>query len=427
VFGNRNRPARYLFNSRHEGHIVLMKAVAMEGPVSDRRAYRMTSIDILRGIVIVMMALDHVRDYMMVGSIQDPTSDPATGPLLFATRWITHFCAPAFVFLAGTSAGLMAGRKSRSELARFLLLRGSWLVILEILIISTAASFAPLGIAALGGRTYVGLQVIWAIGASMVVLSGAQYLGSRTVFIIGAAIVLGHNLLDPVWPAASTVGTTGPLWVVLHARQVYQVGQFSVYFSYPLLPWIGVMFLGYASASLFQGASRSRDSRLALIGISLTVGFILLRALSVYGDPHAWKAHPGNSPASVMAFLATTKYPPSLLYLLMTLGPAAIVCAYAERLPPRVREVLLTYGRAPLAFYVAHLYLIHGLTLFVGLVQGFEVQQFLTQYRFYPKGYGVSLVGVYVIWIGVVAVLYPVCRWVAAVKARRSDWWLSYI
>jgi hypothetical protein len=128
-----------------------------------------------------------------------------------------------------------------------------------------------------------------------------------------------------------------------------------------------------------------------------------------------------------MAFLATTKYPPSLLYLLMTLGPAAIVCAYAERLPPRVREVLLTYGRAPLAFYVAHLYLIHGLTLFVGLVQGFEVQQFLTQYRFYPKGYGVCLVGVYVIWIGVVAVLYPVCRWVAAVKARRSDWWLSYI
>src|SRR4249920_3925179 len=128
VFGNRNRPARYLFNSRHEGHIVLMKAVAMEVPVSDRRAYRMTSIDILRGIVIVMMALDHVRDYMMVGSIQDPTSDPATGPLLFATRWITHFCAPAFVFLAGTSAGLMAGRKRPAELASLLLTRGLWLI-----------------------------------------------------------------------------------------------------------------------------------------------------------------------------------------------------------------------------------------------------------------------------------------------------------
>jgi uncharacterized membrane protein len=405
-----------------------MSTVALHvAPVSDQRAYRMTSIDILRGLVIVVMALDHVRDNMMAGSMQDPITDPGTGLLLFGTRWITHFCAPTFVFLAGTSAGLMARRRSSSDLARFLLLRGLWLVVLEVLVISTAASFVPMGIADLGGRTYVGLQVIWAIGVSMIALAGAQYLGVRACLAIGAAIVVGHNLLDAVWPAASSTGTTGPLWVVLHARQVYEVGTFWIYFSYPVLPWVGVMFLGYASARLFQGPARLRDWRLARIGIVLVAAFVLLRAVNVYGDPHAWHYHPGNITASFTSFLATTKYPPSLLYLLMTLGPAAIVCAYAERLPGRVREVLLTYGRAPLAFYVAHLYLIHTLAILLGVSQGFEAQQFLTHYRFYPKGYGLNLAGVYLAWLVVVALLYPLCRWVVSVKARRTDWWLSYV
>jgi uncharacterized membrane protein len=176
---------------------LLMHPVGVEEPpASDRRAYRMTSIDLLRGFVIVVMALDHVRDYVMAGSMQDPITDPATGPLLFATRWITHFCAPAFVFLAGTSVGLMARRKSRRDLARFLLLRGLWLIALEVVVVSTATSFAPMGITELGGRTYVGLQVIWAIGTGMVALAGAQYLGLRACFAIGAAIAFGHNLLD---------------------------------------------------------------------------------------------------------------------------------------------------------------------------------------------------------------------------------------
>ncbi|HEX7964948.1 MAG TPA: heparan-alpha-glucosaminide N-acetyltransferase domain-containing protein [Gammaproteobacteria bacterium] len=395
--------------------------------VSDRRAYRMSSIDILRGLVIVVMALDHVRDYMMAGSLQDPIADHSIGPLLFATRWITHFCAPTFVFLAGTSAGLMSLRKSRSELARFLLVRGLWLIGIEVLVISTATSFSPWGIAELGGRTYVGLQVIWAIGAAMVALAGAQYLGRRACLAIGAAIICGHNLLDVVWPAASSTGATGPLWVALHARQLYAMGQFSVYFSYPVLPWIGVMLLGYASAGLFQGPAQVWQPRLARIGIGLTLAFVVLRALNVYGDPQLWQAAPGNPVGSVMSFLATTKYPPSLLYLLMTLGPAAIVCAYAERLHGRVRDVLLTYGRAPFAFYVAHVYLIHGTAMALGVAQGFAAQQFLTHYRYFPKGFGVGLGGVYLIWIAVVASLYPLCRWVTALKARRSDWWLSYV
>jgi uncharacterized membrane protein len=187
------------------------------------------------------------------------------------------------------------------------------------------------------------------------------------------------------------------------------------------------MFLGYASAGLFQGPTRLRDWRLARLGIGLAIAFILLRALDVYGDPHPWHFYQDNVTGSIMSFLATTKYPPSLLYLLMTLGPAAIFCAYAERLPVRVRDVLMTYGRAPLAFYVAHLYLIHVLAILVGVAQGFAPPQFFTHYRFYPQGYGVGLAGVYLMWMAVVALLYPLCRWVSSLKARRMDWWLSYV
>ena len=395
-------------------------------PAPDRRAYRMSSIDMLRGLVIVLMALDHVRDFVMVGSVQDPTA-AAVGPLLFATRWITHFCAPTFVFLAGTSAGLMARRRPPAQLARFLLVRGLWLILLEVFVISTAASFAPAGIAELDGRTYVGLQVIWAIGASMVVLAGAQLLGRRACLVLGAAIVLGHNLLDAGWPAASTTGTTGPLWVVLHARQVYEAGPFWVYFSYPLLPWTGVMLAGYGSAALFEQAPETRNRRLLRIGIGLVFAFLVLRTLNVYGDPHPWHADRGSTAATLMSFLGTTKYPPSLLYLLMTLGPAAIVCAFAERVHGPIREALLTFGRAPLAFYVVHFYLIHALSMLLGIAQGFAATQFLTHYRFYPKGFGLALPGVYVVWIAVVVALYPLCRWVTALKARRQDWWLSYV
>ena len=393
----------------------------------NRRAYRMTSIDIVRGLVIVVMALDHVRDQLMVASVQDPTAVASTGVLLFFTRWITHLCAPTFVFLAGVSAGLMARRKSPGELAQFLIARGLWLVLIEVLVISTALTFAPTGIAQLGGRTIVGLQVIWVIGASMIVLGGMQYLGVRACLVVGASIVLGHDLLDSVWPAASTTGHTGPLWVALLARQAYAVGPFWIYFSYPLLPWIGIMLVGYASAGLFQTEAQRRDRRLVRIGIALVIGFVLLRALNVYGDLRPWHFDPDSLSGSLLSFLATSKYPPSLLYTLMTLGPAAIICGFADRLPERVRNVLLTYGRAPLAFYIAHLYLIHSLAVLLGVTQGFRAEQFFTHYSFFPKGYGVGLGGIYVFWIVVVALLYPLCRYVTAVKARRTDWWLSFL
>jgi len=387
----------------------------------------MSSLDLLRGLVIVIMALDHVRDFAMTAAVQDPTADPTTGPLLFATRWITHFCAPTFVFLAGTSAGLMASRKPPAELASFLLTRGLWLIVLEAVVMSTAWSFAPTGVAGFGGRTYVALQVIWAIGASMVILAGAQFMGRRVCLVIGAAILLGHSLLDAVWPAAMTSGSTAPLWAVLHSRQFYDVGSFSIFFSYPLLPWVGVMLVGYGAAGIFELPAKEREKRLLRIGIGLVVAFILIRALNVYGDPNAWQSDPSSITASAMSFLGTTKYPPSLLFLLMTLGPAAILCAFADRFRGPISDALVTLGRAPLAFYISHLYLIHALAIALGIAQGFAAEQFLTHYRFFPQGFGVGLLGVYLIWIVVVIVLYPFCRWVAAVKARRQDWWLSYV
>jgi uncharacterized membrane protein len=384
-------------------------------------------VDVLRGLVIVLMALDHARDFVMTASVQDPTSNPATSPFLFATRWITHFCAPTFVFLAGTSAGLMAVRKTPAELATFLLTRGLWLLVLEVFVISTAWSFAPLGVAGFGDRTYVALQVIWAIGASMVVLAAAQFLGRRVCLAIGVAILAGHNLLDAVWPAASTADSTAPMWAALHSRQVYEIGAFRINFSYPLLSWTGVMLLGYGAAGMFELPGNERRRLLLRAGIAMTLAFVLVRLLNVYGDPQPWNTDADTSAASVMSFLGTTKYPPSLLYILMTLGPAAIACAYIDRLPGAFANVLATLGRAPLAFYVAHLYLVHAAAILLGVAQGFAPAQFLTHYRFFPQGYGVGLWGVYMIWIAVVVTLYPLCRWVAAVKARRKDWWLSYV
>ena len=187
------------------------------------------------------------------------------------------------------------------------------------------------------------------------------------------------------------------------------------------------MLIGFGSAGLFERPEPQRSERLLSIGMSLVIAFVLVRTLNVYGDPHPWHVDPTSMAASVMSFLGTTKYPPSLLFILMTLGPAAIACAFVERLHGPIRTALVTFGRAPFAFYIAHLYLIHTLAILLGIAQGFGARQFLTHYRYFPKGFGVGLPGVYLIWIAVVVLLYPLCRWVAGIKARRRDWWLSYI
>jgi uncharacterized membrane protein len=399
--------------------------VPAEGAIG--RAYRLPGIDMLRGLVIVVMAIDHVRDFFNFGGEADPMANPGIGAALFFTRWITHFCAPVFVFLAGTSAGLMTSRKSASELGAFLFTRGLWLIVVECFVVATAWSFAPWGVDELGGRVGVVMQVIWAIGASMVVLAGAQFLGQRACLVIGSAILVGHNLLDPIWPVTSGVFDAGhPMWVAVHAQMMTGMGPFAFAWVYPLLPWAGVMLLGFGTAPLFKERAKARDRRLLALGAAATAMFVVLRVIGIYGDPNPWQVQ-GDAIATLIDFLNVTKYPPSLLFLLMTLGPAAIVCASADRVPEAIKQPFIVFGRAPFAFYVAHLYLIHALAVAFGALQGFDARAFFTYSFFFPQGYGVGLPGVYAVWLLVVALLYPLCRWVSAAKSRRQDWWLSYL
>jgi len=403
-------------------------SAAASTPSLSVRSYRLTSIDMLRGLVLVIMVLDHARDDFVAGSVQNPMADPNVSPLLFATRWITHFCAPVFVLLAGTSAGLMTARRTPRELGAFLLKRGLWLIFIEWFVISTAWSFAPFGFSQANALIVIPLQVIWAIGASMVALAALQFLGARMCLAIGLAIVLGHNLLDYVWPASTPRdGLDHPLWVALHAQMAVISGPYRIVFAYPLLPWLGIMLCGFGIADVFRMEPTKRDAWLLRGGIALTFAFIVIRLINVYGDPHAWHAQDRGTVATLMSFLNTEKYPPSLLYTLMTLGPAAILCAHAERWHGAVKNMLVTFGRVPFAFYVVHLYLLHVLAIGLGVIEGFDASRFFVMAWAFPPGYGLPLPAVYLIWAVVVALLYPLCRWVSAVKARRNDWWLSYL
>ena len=394
---------------------------------SSQRGYRLDAIDMLRGLVIVIMAIDHVRDSFLLGTVQDPMADPNITVGLFATRWITHFCAPVFVLLAGVSAGLMSSRKQPGELGRFLFARGLWLIFAEMFLVSTVASFSPFGIAGIGGLIFTSMQVIWAIGAAMVILSFVQRLGRSACLYTGLAIVLGHNLLDPIWPASKLADRQWPLWVALHSQMSIQARPFLFRFVYPLLPWAGVMSLGFGISRVFELAPDRRNLIVRRAGLALTAAFVVVRAIGIYGDANPWQLQPAGVAATVMDFLNTTKYPPSLDYLLMTLGPAAILCSYADRMRGRIKNTLVMFGRVPFAFYLAHFFLIHIFSIILGVLQGFTARQMMTAYRFFPKGYGIGLPGVYAVWALVVLLLYPYCRWVAAVKARRRDWWLSYV
>jgi uncharacterized membrane protein len=392
------------------------------------RAYRLTSIDVLRGLVVIVMALDHVRDHFHYGSVQDPMNDPNISVALYLTRWVTHFCAPVFVCLAGVSAGLMTGRRNPASLGGFLLRRGLWIIVVELVVISLATTFKLSGMPETGGLILIPLQTLWAIGGSMLVLAGAQFLGRAACLALGVAIVAGHNLLDPVWPMTVNLFTPGPpLWVSLHAQMAWVARPFYVAIVYPLLPWVGVMLLGFGLSGVFQLEPGERNQRLTLGGLAAVAVFVALRASHVYGDPNPWMVQSAGVVPTILDFMNVSKYPPSLLFVLATLGPAAVFCARADRLPRGVRDVMVAYGRAPFAFYMVHFYVIHALAVMLGVLQGFKASQMMTLLIFFPKGYGVPLPAVYLVWLAVVASLYPLCRWVSAVKARRTDWWLSYL
>ncbi|MCC3860114.1 DUF1624 domain-containing protein [Pseudemcibacter aquimaris] len=394
---------------------------------TDQRSYRLSNIDMVRGLVLLIMAIDHTRDFFMVGGFALPLSQPDIGPALYFTRWITHFCAPAFVFLAGTSIGLMEGRKTKTEIRNFLIKRGLWLLFVEIAIISTALSFRPLGEAAMGGLTIAFIQVIWVMGIAMLILAFFQYLGARVCLFTGIAIIIFQHLLDPIWPLGSMGSGNDPFWLFLHGRGSHALGPFYVMNMYPLLAWVGVMLLGYGAAYIFKKEPSSRDKYLMKVGIISIALFIILRALDIYGEPNPWQIQEQGLLATFFDFMHVSKYPPSFLFLLITLGPVAIICALADKWTGWIKDTLVMFGRVPFAFYVAHFYLIHTLSILFGLYQGFEIGQMTRFFFLYPPTYGTDLVGVYAVWILVIATLYPFCKWVAHVKARRKDWWLSYL
>ena len=390
---------------------------------------RLDSVDFVRGVVMVTMALDHVRDFFHAyAKALDPTDPARTWTALFFTRWATHFCAPTFVFLAGAGAFLSARRgRTKPELARFLLARGLWLVLLELTLVRFGWFFN------FDYRLMIA-QVIWAIGWSMVALAGLVFLPTRVVAAVGLALISLHNLLDGV--GAESFGPFRWLWVVLHEQNVLLPWPGSaVFVAYPLLPWVGVMAAGYAFGSLLTSERGRRRRRLLTIGGSAVALFVLLRALNVYGDPAPWVPQARGAWYTLLSFLNTQKYPPSLLFLLMTLGPSIIAVALFDRAREAgaLARPFVVFGRVPLFYYLLHVPLIHlAAVAFAYAEYGRAGWLFLNwpppgAPQLEPQGYGYDLWVVYLVWLGVVAALYPLCRWFAGVKRRRRDAWLSYL
>lgn len=402
-------------------------AVTTELPSTSiqRPARRLESIDLLRGLLMILMALDHTRDFFSSAAI-DPTDPRTSWPALFFTRWITHLCAPGFIALAGASVYLQRHRgKTRAQLTRFLITRGCWLIFLELTLIDFGWFFKfPVPF----------FQVIWAIGASMIVLAFLQWLPVAAVGSIGAAIVLFHNLLDPV--QASIFGRYANLWKLFHQSGLLKYhGQTIGMAFYPVFAWIGVICLGYAFGPLAVAAPVFRRRVAVMIAALFLAAFSLLRVISGYGDSFHWK--PLATPTqSAMFFFEVQKYPPSLEYVLATLGFLLLLYAVFDKAVtedwlPRLRGFIETYGRVPFFYYALHIYLIHGSALLLALATHGDWRLFVGPQALmidtHPPNFGFSLPGIYFLWIAFVLILYPGCLWFSRLKARRRDWWLSYL
>ena len=391
-------------------------------PLVKKRIY---SLDFLRGFVMIIMALDHTRDFVHFDAfIHDPLDLKSTGPILFFTRWITHFCAPVFVFLAGISVFLQEARKSKGELSAFLWKRGLWLVFVEVVIITYAWTFDS------GFSVFV-LGVIWAIGISMIGMSMLIRLPWKLVFLIGILLVFGHNVLD-YFPSTHK----GLFW------DFFRNGNFAFHtltpghqmaFIYPILPWLGVMSLGYCLGAIYkQGYDPiKRRKLLSRLGWSTLVFFVLLRGTNLYGNPFLWSVQM-DPIFTVMSFLNLHKYPPSLLYLCMTIGPALLFLAYFENLNNKWSKIVSVYGRVPFFYYVLHFYILHLIAIFIFMLNGHNLNEetsliFGIPFKFVIAGEGLTLRYVYLIWILMVLALYPLCKWFSDLKQRKNYWWLSYL
>jgi uncharacterized membrane protein len=391
--------------------------------------YRIESIDILRGLVMIIMALDHVRDYFHITAFQDdPLNLQTTTTALYFTRWITHFCAPVFVFLSGTSIYLQSLRKSRKELSRFLISRGLWLICAEFIIVSLAWSFNPF-------YNILFFQVIWAIGICMFLLGFLIFLPYKILLSVGLLIVLGHNALDFI--ESSPDFKTNFWWDIMHkghfAVYSYLPGRY-IFIVYPFIPWLGVMILGYCMGVYYSDRYTSdvRKRFLTYAGIGLIVLFIIIRYSNLYGDPQNWSVQ-DNVFKTFLSFINVNKYPPSLLFLSITIGPALLFLRGIENIKNWITDRIKIFGRVAFFYYIFHLYLIHlfaTINFFAtghSLADAIQTAQKIPFFFVMPgEGYGLWLV--YLIWILVILLLYPLCKWYNGYKSRNKDKkWLSYL
>ncbi len=387
---------------------------------------RIQSIDLLRGLVMIIMALDHSRDFFHAATNSgiDPLDFAKTSPILFLTRWITHFCAPVFVFLSGTSIYFVSQRKTKQEVSQFLLTRGIWLMIMELTIVDIGWVFNL-------RFSYVVGAVIWVLGLCMIVLALLIHLPRNILFIVALLIVFGHNLLDPI-DAGVTDTLGGFVYSVMHVPHEFKIDEGHRFLLlYPLIPWVGVMALGFIFGELYKSSldAARRKKILLMLGSGCIALFILLRSKDFYGESLHWKTQ-STGIFTVLSFINVTKYPPSLLYLLMTIGPAMLFLAVTENWRSNIAQVIITYGRVPFFYYLVHIYLLHSIAYILFLTSGHHLSEIIVQNNFgseLPSGFGVHLWQTYLLWIGAVVLLYFPCRWYNNYKSTHTNWWLSYL
>ena len=387
---------------------------------------RIQSIDLLRGLIMIIMALDHTRDYFHADAfIFDPLDLQKTTVLLYFTRWITHFCAPIFILLAGSSAFISGQRKTKKELAVFLLKRGIWLIILEQTVVNFGWFFNI-------HFNFFIFGVIWVLGFCMVILAGLIFLPRKLIFLIGLVMVAGHNLLDPIHMPGNNL--SGFLWGMLHDRKIFAIGQIHIGEAYHIIPWSGVMALGYCLGGIFANGydAAKRKKILLLLGSACLLLFVVNRSFNVYGNMYPWTSQP-TPLLTFLSFINISKYPPSLDYLLLMEGFAFLFLALTENISNGLTRFISIYGRVPLFYYILHIYLIHVVGILAAVVSGYkwtDMTGFNSWISNVPslQGYGFSLGVVYLIWISIVLFLYPLCKRYDRYKSSHRDkWWLSYL
>lgn len=407
----------------------MFRATMPSDPAAAPPAPRVEAIDALRGAVMILMALDHVRDFVHRGAMSaSPTDLATTTPVLFLTRWVTHLCAPTFMLAAGLGAFLWWQRgRTRTQLSVFLLSRGAWLMLLEVTVMRVAYDFD------LVSRDPVFLLVLWVLGLCMVGLAALVWLPIPALATLSLAVIVLHNGLDGV--TADRFGSAAGVWNLLHQPGAFLIAGTPVIVGYPLIPWLAVMALGFCAGPLFLVERQRRRRLLATIGAAAIVWFVAERAINGYGDPVPWAAQ--SSPVyTVLSFLNTTKYPPSLDFLLMTLGPALLALAWLDRPELKPSNPLVVFGRVPLFYFVLHFYLAHLVAVLLAFARyGGSARAFVLHRlpsmggdaTLFPPRFGEDLWVVYLVWGVIVLALYPACRWFGDLKARRREWWLSYL